>query len=147
MATKDEVHRVEYFVYTTDDKPGEGATLGRKLAQEGVNLLALSAFPVTPGRTQIDLVPESHDQLVKAAKKHGLSLAGPKTCFLFQGTDRTGAMGEILGRLGNANINARASLGVCAGGKRYGGIIWVAPADVEAASRALGATSMATYKT
>ena len=146
MATKDEVYRVEYYVSIVDDKPGEGATLGRKLAQEGVNLYAMSAFPTTPGKTQVDLVPENHDQLVKAARKHGLSLAGPKTCFMLQGTDRAGAMGEVLGRLGNAGINARASLGVCAGGKRYGGIIWVAAGDVEAASRALGATSMATHK-
>ena len=141
MATKDEVFRVEYYVYIADDKPGEGATLGRKLAQEGVNLYALSAFPASPGKTQVDLVPENHDQLVKAAKKHGLPLAGPKTCFLIQGTDRTGAIGEVLGRLGNAGINARATLGVCAGGKRYGGIIWVASGDVESASRALGATA------
>ena len=146
MATKDEVNRVEYFVHIVDDRPGEGATLGRKLAQEGVNLLALLAFPATPGKTQVDIVPEQPDQLVKAAKKHGFSLAGPKTCFLLQGTDRTGAMGEMLGRLGNAGINARASLGVCAGGKRYGGVIWVAPGDVESASRALGATSTATHK-
>ena len=146
MATKDEVVRVEYYVYMADDKPGEGAALGRKLAQEGVNLYALSAFPATPGKTQVDLVPENQDQLVKAAKKHGLSLAGPKTCFLIQGTDRTGAIGEVLGRLGTAGINARATLGVCAGGKRYGGIVWVAQAQVEAAARALGATAAATLK-
>lgn len=143
MVTKDEVYRIEYYVYMAEDKPGEGATLGRKLAQEGVNLYALSAFPASSGKTQVDLVPENHDQLVKAAKKHGLTLAGPKTCFLIQGTDRTGALGEVLGRLGGAGINARATLGVCAGGKRYGGIVWVAPGDVESASRALGATSAA----
>ena len=141
MATKDEVVRTEYYVYMADDKPGEGAILGRKLAGEGVNLYALSAFPATAGKTQVDLVPESPDQLTKAAKKHGLALAGPKTCFLIQGTDRTGAMGEVLGRLGGAGINARATLGVCAGGKRWGGIIWVEPKDVESAARALGATS------
>ena len=141
MATKDEVYRVEYYVYTANYQPGEGAALGRKLAQEGVNLYALSAFPTTPGKTQVDLVPENQDQLVKAAKKHGLSLSGPKTCFLIQGSDRAGAIGEVLGRLGNAGINSRATLGVCAGGKRYGGIVWVASSDVESAARALGATS------
>ena len=147
MANKDEVYRIEYFVHTVDDRPGEGATLGRKLAREGVNLHALSAFPLSPGKTQVDLVPENSDQFVKAAKKLGLSLAGPKTCFLIQGTDRAGALGEILGRLGNAGINARASLGVCGGGKRYGGIVWVAASDIESASRALGATTMAVQKT
>ena len=146
MATKDEVYRTEYYACVTDDKPGQGATLGKRLAQEGVNLMAMLAFPVSPGKTQVDLVPEHGEQLVKAAKKHSLTLSGPKTCFLLQGTDRAGAMGEVLGRLGNAGINARASLGVCAGGKRFGGVIWVAASDVEAAARALGATSMATHK-
>ena len=141
MATKDEVYRIEYYVYMADDKPGEGATLGRKLAQEGVNLYAMSAFPASPGKTQVDLVPENQDQFMKATKKLGITLAGPKTCFLIQGTDRTGAIGEVLGRLGGAGINTRATLGVCAGGKRYGGIVWVAPKDVESAARALGATS------
>ena len=141
MATKDELFRIEYYACMAEDKPGEGATLGRKLAQEGVNLYALSAFPAASGKTQVDLVPENHDQLAKAAKKHGITLSGPKTCFLIQGTDRTGALGEVLGRLGGAGINVRATLGVCAGGKRYGGIVWVAPGDVESAARALGATS------
>jgi hypothetical protein len=141
MATKDEVYRVEYYVYMAEDRPGEGATLGRKLAQEGVNLHAMLAFPAANGKTQVDLVPENHDQLVKAAKKHGFTLSGPKTCFLVQGTDRTGAIGDVLGRLGGAGINARATLGASAGGKRFGGVIWVAPADVEAAARALGATA------
>jgi hypothetical protein len=59
MATKDEVYRIEYYVHMVEDKPGEGATLGRKLAQEGVNLYALSAFPATSGKTQVDLVRRS----------------------------------------------------------------------------------------
>ena len=143
MTNKDEVHRVEYYVHMADDKPGTGATMGRKLASEGVNLYAMLAFPASPGKTQVDLVPENHDQLTKAAKKLGMTLEGPKTCFLILGTDRPGAMGEVLGRLGGAGINARATCGVCTGGKRYGGIVWVAAADVENASRALGATTAA----
>src|SRR5262245_11005423 len=142
MSNRDEVHRVEYYVYMADDKPGTGATLGTKLAQEGVNLYAMLAFP-SSGKTQVDLVPENHEQLTKAAKKLGMRLEGPKTCFLIQGTDRPGAMGEVLGRLGGAGINTRATCGICAGGKRYGGILWVANADVEKASRALGATTAA----
>ena len=53
---------------------------------------------------------------------------------------------EVLGRLGNANINVRATLAVAAGGHRYGGLLWVAPADVEAAARSLGAVSGATHR-
>src|SRR5262245_2916463 len=104
---KDQVFRVEYFATTADDKPGVGANLGKRLAQENVNLLALLAFPLEGGKTQVDLVPENPDALVKAARKIGITLGEPKQAFLIQGTDRAGAVAEVLGRLGNANINVR----------------------------------------
>jgi hypothetical protein len=142
---KDQVFRVEYFAITADDRPGTGADLGRRLKDEGVNLLAMSAFPVAGGRTQVDLIPEHPDPFLKAAKKLNLTLGEPKVAFLIQGTDRPGAIGEVLNRLGAANINVRATLGVACGGSRYGGLLWVNPQDVELASRALGATTMATH--
>jgi hypothetical protein len=142
---KDQVFRVEYFALTADDRPGIGADLGRRLKDEGVNLLALSAFPLTAGRTQVDLVPEQPDRFLRAAKKLNLTLGEPKVAFLIQGTDRPGAMGELLNRLGAANINVRATLGVAGGGNRYGGILWVDQQDVDLATRALGATTMATH--
>src|SRR5437867_8838025 len=144
MKDKDQAFRVEYFAVTAEDKPGTGASLGKRLAQEGVNLLGILAFPEA-GKIQVDLVPENPDQLTKAAKKLGLTLSQPKVAFLVQGTDRAGALGDILSRLGNANINVRATLGCCAGGNRYGGLIWVDQAKVEDASRALGATTMAAH--
>jgi hypothetical protein len=141
----DQVFRVEYFAITADDRPGIGADLGRRLKDDGVNLLALSAFPTAAGKTQVDIIPEHPDQFMRAAKKLNLTLGEPKIAFLIQGTDRPGAMGEVLNRLGAANVNVRATLGVAGGGNRYGGILWVNQQDVELASRALGATTMATH--
>ncbi len=142
---KDQVFRVEYFALTADDRPGIGADLGRRLKDEGVNLLALSAFPLTAGKTQVDIVPEHPDQFVRAAKKLNLTLGEPKIAFLVQGSDRPGAIGEVMNRLGAANVNIRATLGIASGGNRYGGLLWVNQQDVELASRALGATTMATH--
>ena len=93
---KDQVHRIEYFALPSSDKPGEGASLHQKLAKEGVNLLAVSAFPAGDGSVQVDLVPENPDAFGKAAKKLGLKLGAPQTAFLFQGTDRAGALSEVL---------------------------------------------------
>jgi len=142
---KDQVYRVEYFAITADDRPGIGADLGRRLNEAGVNLLALSAFPLAAGKTQVDVIPEHPDHFMRVAKTMKLSLGEPKIAFLIQGTDRPGAMGEVLGRLGAAAINVRATLGVAGGGNRYGGIVWVNQEDVESAGRALGATLMATH--
>ena len=142
---KDQVFRVEYFALTAEDRPGAGAELGRRLKEEGVNLLAMSAFPLNAGRTQVDIVPEHPEQFLRAAKKLNLAVGEPKIAFLIQGTDRPGAVSEIMNRLGAANVNIRATLGVASGGNRYGGILWVNQQDVELASRALGATTMATH--
>src|SRR5439155_3685693 len=89
-AVKDQVFRIEYYVTIADDRPGVGADLGRRLKDEGVNLLALSSFPLTAGRTQVDLVPEHPEQFVKAARKLNLVVGEPKIAFLIQGTDRPG---------------------------------------------------------
>ena len=142
---KDQVFRVEYFALTAEDRPGTGAELGRRLKDEGVNLLAMSAFPLTAGRTQVDIVPEHPEQFVRAAKKLNLAVGEPKIAFLIQGADRPGAVSEVMNRLGAANVNIRATLGVASGGNRYGGILWVNQQDVELASRVLGATTMATH--
>ena len=136
--TKDQALSVEYFAITTDDKPGVGADLHKKLAKEGVNLLATLAFPSGAGKIQVDLVPENPEAFTKAARKLGLTVGSPKTAFLVQGTDRAGALADVFDRLGAAKINIRATCGIVSGGNRYGAILWVNAADVESASRALG---------
>jgi hypothetical protein len=136
--TKDQALRVEYFAIVTDDKPAVGADLHKKLAKENVNLLATLAFPTATGKVQVDLVPENPEAFTKAARRLGLAVGEPKTAFLVQGTDRAGALGEMLDRLGSQRINVRATCGLSSGGNRYAAIIWVGAADVENASRALG---------
>src|SRR5262245_50049966 len=136
--TKDQTVRVEYFALTMDDKPGIGADLHKKLAKENVNLLAALAFPTVTGKVQVDLVPENPEAFTKAARKLGITIGEPKTAFLVQGTDRSGALGDVLDRLGSQRINVRATCGITCGGNRYGAILWVNAADVESASRALG---------
>mgnify|MGYP001306797025 CR=1 FL=1 len=142
---KEHVFRVEYFALTIEDRPGAVAELGRHLKDEGVNLIALSMFPIAVGRTQVDIVPEHPDQFLRAAKKFDLAHGEPKVAFLIQGTDRPGAIGEVMNRLGAANINIRATLGVACGENRYGGVLWVNQQEVELASRVLGAKTMATH--
>jgi hypothetical protein len=137
--SKDQALRVDYFAITTDDKPGVGADLHKKLAKENVNLLAVQAFPTGTGKIQVDLVPENPDTFTKAVRKLNLAAVGPKTAFIVQGTDRPGAIGEVLDRLGTAGINIRATTAIGSGSNRYGALVWVSPADVEKATRALGA--------
>ena len=66
-------------------------------------------------------------------------MVGPKRCFLIAGDDRVGAVADAVQKLAEAGINVTAVDAACAGGGRYGGILWVAARDVARASRLLGA--------
>jgi hypothetical protein len=134
-----EVRLADYFYIEIPERPGEGARVLGQLRDAGVNLVALSGFP-SGRRAQLDFVPENPAAFRAAAKKAGWKVTGPKKVFLIQGEDRVGVMAEAMERLGTAKINVVASQAVCAGARRYGAILWVAPRDVRRAAKALGAS-------
>ena len=129
---------VEYYYVTAGNKPGEARRMLEHLSERGVNLLALTCFPLGADQAQIDFFPDDAEQLQKAAADAGVNLFGPKKAFLIQGEDRVGALHEHLLRLANAGINIHASNGVCSGDGKYGYVLWVRPQDFEAATQALG---------
>lgn len=133
----DQVRRVDYFYVEIPDKPGEGARVLAALKDAGINLLNFTAFPVSSGRAQLDLVTENADALVKAAKGAGLTLSARKQAFFIQGQNRAGAAGEIIKKLADAKVNVRAANG-SSGQGGFGLIVWVAPSDYAAAAKALG---------
>lgn len=137
MAEK--VRKVDYFYIEAPNKPGVGADVLAALRDAGVNLLAFSGFPQGRG-AQIDLIPENGTKFKAAAKKAGFKLSAKKTGFLIQGDDKKGAVARIMQKLATVKINVTAIDAVCAGKGRYGALLWVKPADVSKASRALGAS-------
>ena len=131
------VRVVDYFYTTVSNKPGEGARALRVLSDAGVNLLAFSGFPA--GRqAQLDFIPEDPRAFREAARRAKWKVTGPKRAFLIEGDDRIGAGAELMGRLAGANINVTAIDAVCAGGGRYGVLLWVPPRDVRRAAKLLG---------
>lgn len=134
----DKVRRVDYYYVEVPDQPGEGARILQKLKEAGVNLLSFTAFPSGANKSQVDLVPESGDALVKAAKSAGLTLSPKKQAFLVQGADRVGAAAEVFKKLADAKINVRAA-NACVCERAFGLILWVKPEDFQAAAKALGA--------
>jgi hypothetical protein len=131
------VRVVDYFYTMVSNKPGEGARALRVLSDAGVNLLAFSGFPA--GRqAQLDFIPEDARAFREAARRAKWKVTGPKRVFLIEGDDRVGAGAELMGRLADANINVTAIDAVCAGGGRYGVLLWVPPRDVRRAAKLLG---------
>ena len=133
----DQIRKVDYFYIEVPDKPGEGIRVLGALKEAGINLLNVTAFPTSGGKTQIDLVTQDADALTRAAKTAGLTLSARKQAFFVQGQNRAGAVAEVLRKLSDAGVNVRAANG-SAGQGGFGMIVWVAPSDFATASRALG---------
>ncbi|MBI4269321.1 MAG: ACT domain-containing protein [Candidatus Rokubacteria bacterium] len=133
----DTIRTVDYYYVTVPDKPGEGARVLAALRDAGVNLLAYSGFPAAR-RSQLDFVPADAAAFRAVAKGLKLKVTGPKRAFLVDGADRVGAVADILGKLADARINVTAMDAVCAGGGRWGAILWVAPKDVKKTAGLLG---------
>ena len=132
------IRTVDYYYTTVFDQPGEGCKLLTKLAAADVNLLAFTAIPIGPERTQLVLFPENVDLLIRAAAESVFTLVGPQKAFLVQGDDQLGALINIHRILYDASINVYSSSGVSDGRGGYGYIIHVKPEDFEKASRTLG---------
>jgi hypothetical protein len=137
----DTIKRIDYFYVTLPDKPGAAERVLAALHRAGLNLLGVSAFPHGARRSQLDLVPEDSAAFAKAIKSTGLELRlrKKKSGFLIQGEDRSGAIAEIAQKLAQAQINITSVQAFCAGGGRYGGMLWVKAADVRKAAKVLGA--------
>lgn len=133
----DTIRRVEYFYATVHDRPGEAYRLLTHIARHEVSLLAFDAIPTGPDRTQLVLFPEASEQLVAAAERAGIVLSEPQHAFLVQGQDRFGALVDVHRRLTDASVNVYASHGVVSGDGGYGYVVYVRPAEYEAAAEAL----------
>lgn len=133
MAT---IRRVEYFVTHVPNRPGEAARLLGALRD--VNLLMFTGFP-DGRRAQVDFVPANAAAFKRAATRAKLKLRAKQGAFLVQGTDRAGALADVMQRLADAQINVTAVDAVSAGRGRFGAILWVKPKDANKAAKVLRA--------
>jgi hypothetical protein len=135
---KTSISKVDHFSATIPNRVGEGARVLGVLRDAGVNFTAIWAYPLKPGKAQVEMIPQSSAELKKAAKKAGLKLSAKQTAFFVNGQDHPGVVGDILAKLSGAGINVGAVEAVCAGAGRYGAVIFLPQSDVRKASQALG---------
>ena len=132
------VKRAEYFYAVVDDRSGVAYGLLELFRQNGVDLVAFTAFPAGAGQSQIDFFPESGKKLKACLADVGISIVGPKKAFMVQGVSDIGALVEQHRKLMEAGINVHAANGVTDGKGRFGYVMWVAPDDYEKAAEVLG---------
>lgn len=132
------IRRVDYFHCCVQDQPGVAYRLLTILAEGGVNLLAFTAIPHGPMRTELTLFPEVASQFQSAAAKAGLEVDGPHHAFLAQGDDVLGAFAGVHEKIYEAGVNVASASGVTDGKGSYGYVIYVRPEDFDKAAAALG---------
>ena len=128
---------IDYYYTTVQDQPGEAYRLLNQLAGQGINLLAFTAIPMGPTRTQLALFPEQGAKLEALAKGAGMALDGPHRALLVQGDDRMGALAEIHAKLMRARVNVYASTAVTDGKGCFGYIVYVRADEMDRAAKAL----------
>jgi hypothetical protein len=131
------IRRVDYFHASLVDEPGEAYKVLSALAGLGVNLVAFTAVPVGPDRTQITLFPEDPGKMKSEAQKAGMALDGPHRALLVQGDDELGVLATVHEKLYRADVNVYASTAIADGTGKFGHLIYVRPEDYERAAKAL----------
>jgi hypothetical protein len=129
--------RVDYFYTTVTDQPGEAYKLLKTLADLGISLLAFTAVPTGPLRTQLTLFPEDAGKLAREAQSDNLVLDGPHPALLVQGDDALGALAELHMKLADARVNVYASTGLADGRGCFGYIIYMRPEEFDRAIAAV----------
>ena len=132
-----QLKKVEYFYSSIVDQPGEAYQLLSRLKSIGVNLLAFTAIPVGPTRTQLTMFPEDAARLQTAAKNAGFKLDGPYSALLVQGDDELGALTDIRAKLYQAGVNVYASSGVTDGKGSFGYLLYLKEEDLDKALHSL----------
>jgi hypothetical protein len=138
LAVAFEIRRADYYYAVIADTPERAGALLAELAGLGVNLLAFSAVPMGPVRTELTLFPEDGPAFEAAARRAGLAIDGPHGALLVQGDDELGALGRVHALLSQANVDVFASSGVADGRGGFGYVIYVPPEHLERAVSALG---------
>ena len=132
------VRRIDYFYAMVSETPETGYRVLSELSQQGVNLVAVTAVPFGPTRTQLTIFPNDTAMLQHAAQAASIPLDGPHPALVVQGDDEVGALAHIHEKLRDADVAVFASTGVADGRGGFGYIIYVRPEEYERAARALG---------
>jgi hypothetical protein len=132
------LRRVDSYSMEVPNRPGEAYRILQALDEAGVNLIFFTAYPVAEGKALVDLVVDDPLQFHRALEARHLPPVRRTPAFMISGPERLGGAAEILRRLADARINVHAASGT-AQGDAYGMVLWIPPAEFDAAAKALGA--------
>ncbi len=129
--------RVTYFKARIEDKPGALLSVLKDFKAKNLALSGLWASPADSGWTELYVIPKNPDKVRNFWKDSTVSTEEGTAIFM-KGTDRTGALLKTLDTIAREGVNLVRSEALAVGGK-YGTIFLVGAADLDKASKALGA--------
>lgn len=129
------VARITYFMSNLENKPGALLRIMQELRAKNIALAGLWGVETYERAGKLYVVPENPEELKNAWEAAGL-LTGEGTGFFITGENKTGVLNESLDALADAGININAIDAIAVGGQ-FGSFIWVDPADVDKAAKAL----------
>jgi hypothetical protein len=128
---------VTYFKTGLEDRPGTLLSFAMELKKKNLALLGLWGYATHSGQGELYCIPKSPDKFRKIYGPSSIMMEEGKGIFA-KGADRTGALVKTLEKLSEAGVNIIATQAIAVGGT-YGSLIWVAPADIDRAAKAVGA--------
>lgn len=131
------IQKIDYYYCSVVDQPGEAYKLLSQLEKSGINLLAFTAIPIGPDRTQLTIFPEIPAKLINEAKRSNFPLEGPHSALLVQGDDELGAFADVHEKLFKANVNVYACSGVTDSRGGFGYLLYIRPEEFGRALSAL----------
>lgn len=130
------ITRERYFVIHSLDQAGQLARVNATLMEEKVDCSGIWGFPTQGREAEITVLPRNPENFIKTAKHAGWKFH-EGICFHLEGTDKTGALVDILRQLADDGINLRAVDAMAVEGK-FGCCLWVSDDEREHVSQVLG---------
>ncbi len=128
---------VKFLKIGIKDQPGALLSAMQDLKTKSISLKGLWGFSKQGGEADLFVIAKDTDKVKNIWTTSGMAIE-EGTAFFLKGTDKAGALLKSLEALANAGVNIIAIMGVAVSGK-YGSMLWVDNADIEKATKALGA--------
>jgi prephenate dehydratase len=131
------VRRVRFFKAHIPNKPGSLLSMMKRLKERGLGLCGLWGYSTSGSNAEIYVVPKNPARLRSFWASEGI-LEEEGVGLWLTGTDRIGALNKSLNALARAGVNIESIDAICVGGA-FGSFVWIDPAMIEKATRAMNA--------
>lgn len=130
------ITRERYFAIAAVNEAGQLAQINATLMEARVPCSGIWSFPTHGRAAEIMVMPRDAEQFLKVASGTSWEFR-EGFCFRLEGTDRTGAIVDILKQLADDKINLRAVDAMAVEGK-FACCLWVDDNEREHVSQVLG---------